>query len=582
LSPHLRIGDLELDVAARQLRLRGRELALQPRVFDLLAYLAAHRDRVVDKDELLAALWPRMVVTDSSLQRAISLARGVLREGGAGDAIRTYARRGYRLCIEQKAAPGSDAAAQARELVTAGRWSEAAQLYEQAAAALGADDLEAWGQALQCCGALRRAVAPLERAAAAYAQAGARRAAARVNISLTCIQLESRELALAEGSLRRAARLLEDEALCDQHGHLAWMESRYYCYAGDLNEAVTKAQRALDIARTLANPDLEVMGKLFLGLALQAAGETRRGLGLQHEAAATVVSGTTPPLLGGMVYCGIIAGCANCGDWPRAGQWTDSFSRWCERTRLDTFAGACLLHRAEIFAMRGDLERAERELREGAEILRLSAPWAVGDAHRILGDIQLARGELERAEAEYRAAHEHGWEPYPGYARLLSLRGQTQAALRGLRRALEPKHWAAGQRRALMAAELAILAARSGEIEEARATLARLDALPVAERQGAQNAALGHARAELALAEGNGPAAASALRAALQAWRQLDAPIAAALVQLRLANALAACGDVEAAELEVSAARAAFNRCGATGYAALCASGSSARELKRD
>jgi DNA-binding winged helix-turn-helix (wHTH) protein len=573
LPQDLRFGDFELDVAARQLRLRGRELALQPRIFDLIAYLAAHRNRVVDKDELLAAVWPSMVVTDGSLQRAVSLARGALREGGAQGVIRTYARYGYRFCVAEDAAAPTDPAAQARELLAAGRWPEAARAYESASAALDANDLEAWGGALQCCGALQRAVAPLERAAASHAQAGACQAAARVHIALASIQIESLGAAVAQGHLLRAARLLEGEVLCAQHGHLAWMESRYCLFVGDLQGAMACAERALGVARTLNDPDLEVMGKLYLGAALQATGETRRGLELQHEAAATVVSGTIPPLLGGIVYCGLIAGCANCGDWPRAQQWTDSFTRWCERTRLGSFAGVCLLHRAEIFAVRGELERAEREVRDGAEVLRMSAPWAVGDAHRLLGDIHLARGELERAEAEYRSAHEHGWEPYPGYARLLQLRGQSQAALRGLRRALEPTHWVAGERRALLTAQLAIFAARCGETEEARAALARLETMPEGERAGAQDAALAHARGEIALAQGDAQAAATALRAAVQAWRRVDAPLEVALVQLRLAHALTVCGDREGAELETNTARATFTRFGASGYGALVAPG---------
>ena len=89
-------GQFELDTDTRQLRLRGEEICLQPRVFDLLAFLVAHRERVVDKEELLSTLWPGVVVTDASLQRAVSLLRSALRQGGMENAIRTYARRGYR------------------------------------------------------------------------------------------------------------------------------------------------------------------------------------------------------------------------------------------------------------------------------------------------------------------------------------------------------------------------------------------------------------------------------------------------------------------------------------------------------
>ena len=48
-------GEHVLDLDRRELR-RGVELvALEPQVFDLLVYLVRNRDRVVSKDDLLAA-----------------------------------------------------------------------------------------------------------------------------------------------------------------------------------------------------------------------------------------------------------------------------------------------------------------------------------------------------------------------------------------------------------------------------------------------------------------------------------------------------------------------------------------------
>src|SRR5690349_23423747 len=91
-------GRFELDERARALRLDGVERPLQPLVFDLLVYLVHHRERVVPKDELLTKLWDGASVTDGSLQRAISLLRGALRDGDMEDAVQTFARRGYRFC----------------------------------------------------------------------------------------------------------------------------------------------------------------------------------------------------------------------------------------------------------------------------------------------------------------------------------------------------------------------------------------------------------------------------------------------------------------------------------------------------
>lgn len=88
--------EYELDPARRELRAGGTPQPLQPQVFDLLLYLVQNRERVVSKRELLEKLWPDAVVTESSLQRAISLARSALGSRGA-ELIQTYPRQGYRF-----------------------------------------------------------------------------------------------------------------------------------------------------------------------------------------------------------------------------------------------------------------------------------------------------------------------------------------------------------------------------------------------------------------------------------------------------------------------------------------------------
>jgi DNA-binding winged helix-turn-helix (wHTH) protein len=573
--PVERFGDFELDEEAAQLRLKGLEITLQPRVFSLLSYLVHNRDRVVDKDELLARLWPRMVVTDASLQRAVSLARSALRQGGLDNAIRTYARRGYRFCADTSGTrPDSGSAlGKACAAIAESRWHDALIAYQQADSVqqLAPADLESWALAAQYAGALFKALEPLERAAAGYAEAGDVEAAARALILLARIQLESREMAVAGGCLRRAARLLEDQTLCEQHGHLEWMSSRFEVCEGDIQSAIAHAQRAIDIGKQLKDFDLQSIGLLYLGVALQANGDVHRGIALQDEAAAAVLSGTVTPLTGGIVYCGLISGCYNAGDWPRARQWTDSFTRWCERSRLKTFAGSCVLHRAAVFVAQGELDRALAEIDQGHIILRESAPWALGDAHRLLGDVYLARGQFEQAETAYRDAHEHGWDPYPGYAMLLHLRGQSQAALRGLRRAADSTDWVAGERRGQYLAYIALIATLSDDIELAVTTLKRLDDQPELWSTGSVYAQVCRARGELALAQGHIEAAISSFRTAVTTLRDIGLPVDASIIRLRLAECLAGTNDLEAAALELQAASGAFERSGSTYYLEQCA-----------
>ena len=53
-----------LDIERRELR-RGAELiAMEPQVFDLLTYLVQNRDRVVTKDDMIAAVWSGRIVSE--------------------------------------------------------------------------------------------------------------------------------------------------------------------------------------------------------------------------------------------------------------------------------------------------------------------------------------------------------------------------------------------------------------------------------------------------------------------------------------------------------------------------------------
>ena len=53
----LRVGELELDPAAREVRLRGRRIDLSQKEFALLRALAAYPTRVLTKEELLRDVW---------------------------------------------------------------------------------------------------------------------------------------------------------------------------------------------------------------------------------------------------------------------------------------------------------------------------------------------------------------------------------------------------------------------------------------------------------------------------------------------------------------------------------------------
>jgi len=56
-SEVLRLGDLEIDVSSMTVQVQGRNVFTTVREFRLLEYLAAHRGRVLTRDQLLDAVW---------------------------------------------------------------------------------------------------------------------------------------------------------------------------------------------------------------------------------------------------------------------------------------------------------------------------------------------------------------------------------------------------------------------------------------------------------------------------------------------------------------------------------------------
>jgi TolB-like protein/Tfp pilus assembly protein PilF len=105
-------SDHVLDTDTRELR-RGQEpVAVQPQVFDLIAYLLQHRERVVSKTELLSALWGGRNVADSTLATHVNAARKAIGDSGeAQRLIKTVARKGLRFVgeVQIKSAGGDDA-----------------------------------------------------------------------------------------------------------------------------------------------------------------------------------------------------------------------------------------------------------------------------------------------------------------------------------------------------------------------------------------------------------------------------------------------------------------------------------------
>jgi predicted ATPase/DNA-binding winged helix-turn-helix (wHTH) protein len=91
-------AEYELDTRRCELRRSGEVCHLEPQAYDVLAYLLAHRDRLVRKEELLATVWGNRFVTPGTLNSRLKAIRQAIGDDGKNQAIiRTVRGRGFRF-----------------------------------------------------------------------------------------------------------------------------------------------------------------------------------------------------------------------------------------------------------------------------------------------------------------------------------------------------------------------------------------------------------------------------------------------------------------------------------------------------
>jgi len=70
-SAILKTGDLEVDFAARQVRIEGEVVRVTPREYDLLRTLARHAGRVVTHRQIISAVWGPGAMVDAQFVRVL-------------------------------------------------------------------------------------------------------------------------------------------------------------------------------------------------------------------------------------------------------------------------------------------------------------------------------------------------------------------------------------------------------------------------------------------------------------------------------------------------------------------------------
>ncbi|GAB3626269.1 hypothetical protein GCM10027419_11180 [Pandoraea terrae] len=104
----LRFPGFEVDLGRGELRIGGQVVALRPKTFTLLTYLAQHPRRLLAKEALVQAVWPDVIVTDDSLVQCVSELRSALGDHQQ-QVVRTVPRRGYILELQPVGLDQADA-----------------------------------------------------------------------------------------------------------------------------------------------------------------------------------------------------------------------------------------------------------------------------------------------------------------------------------------------------------------------------------------------------------------------------------------------------------------------------------------
>lgn len=455
--------------------------------------------------------------------------------------------------------------AEARAAADRRDWQHAIELLRDADAALALEpaDLERLAKASWWTGDPNASIEARERAYLRYLESGDRAAAAAVALTLRREHGAKLASSVATGWLTRAERLLADEPESVAQGYLTIAHGELAQGRGELEHAIEHFDRALEVAERLDDADLRAWAMMRRGMALVALGRLEEGWLVIEDVSAAATGGELGAYTTGAVFCNVIETCRNLADYQRAGEWSDAARRWCERQSISGFPGVCRVRRAEVLRLLGTWKEAEEEAGRASLELREFSPVFAAVAFHELGEVRLRLGDLDGAEDAFGQAHELGQDPQPGRALLLLRQGKAAAAASAIRRSLEDTPWDRLARARLLPAA-ALVARATADAVAARAAADELTGIAEEYPTAAIQADAERARGIAALVEGSISEAIRELRSARRRWREADTPYEAATTGLLLAEAYLEEGDGDAAGLELSTARGALARLGAS------------------
>lgn len=422
-----------------------------------------------------------------------------------------------------------------------GRWADARDGFEQSLAT--SETAEACFGLAMALWWLGESHASVERCGHAYAlfrAAGEEASSAQCAVWLAITyKANFANFAAANGWIARAERLLAPVAPGPLHGWVCI--ARAYRMA-DLDAADHLTLRAVEIARTAKDVDLELVAMAQLGLVRVGKGDLGGGFALLDEAMAAALAGERSTL-DTVVYtcCDMLNACELASDIERATQWCKVADDFVATYGCPFLYAECRIYYGSVLTAKGRWPDAERELLAGLRITDGACPGLHSRALARLAALRVRQGRLEEAErllASLGQGVEAEGEVSLLTAALSLARGDALGAGRLLEqrlRHLQDHRWHLASALDLMVD--AYLAA--GRKDAATRAAGRLSDTAAAAGSPHVDALASCARGRVGLAVGDTGAAAE-LEAALKVWSSLEHPFELARTRHELARALAA------------------------------------------
>ncbi len=403
-----------------------------------------------------------------------------------------------------------------------------------------------------------RALRHLEISYRLYRETGVLAAAARAAIVLAQVEATSGNDAGARGWLSRAKRLIDEVGPCVEEGY--YRIAMMGCDTPDVTELEASAGRALEVARTFRDNNLEIRALADSGLALISLGRTSDGLGRLDEALTAVISGEVHDFVTcGFTCCAVVSACSLLGDIDRLTRLIESL----RRVATERFSGYespiltshCHQTYGAMLSEAGRWPEAEIELRRAVEV-------SVCAGHRAAAMAGLAELRIHQNRTAEAAVLLRGWEDRletaPAQARLHDARDELDLAASMLRWALHEKETNLVASAPLWAHLVDVECRR--DVDAADEAASRLESIAGSLASPGVRAQARLSRGRVQIARGDD--AVATLQAALHELGDGEHPRLRAEIHIALAEAEKK-RDVAAATTQARAGLAIFERLGA-------------------